>query len=60
MKMIPSDYPRDHTAIVMAASGKTVTYGELEDLSNQIAHLFRLLGAKRGDGIALCMENQIL
>ena len=60
MKMIPSDYPRDHTAIVMAASGKTVTYGELEDLSNQIAHLFRSLGAKRGDGIALCMENHWL
>jgi long-chain acyl-CoA synthetase len=60
MKMIPSDYPRDHTAIVMAATGKTVTYGELEDLSNQIAHLFRSLGAKRGDVIALCMENHWL
>ena len=41
----------------MAESGQTISYGELEDDSNRIAHLFRSLGLQRGDSIALCLEN---
>ncbi|HVT26121.1 MAG TPA: AMP-binding protein [Rhizomicrobium sp.] len=44
-------------AIVMARTGETVTYQELEDRSNQGAQLFRELGLKAGDGIAVFMEN---
>lgn len=44
----------------MASSGETLTYGELEDKSNQIAHLFRRLGCQRGDGVAVLMENHPL
>ncbi|HBA42196.1 MAG TPA: acyl-CoA synthetase, partial [Alphaproteobacteria bacterium] len=47
----------DHIAMIMARSGETVTYGELEARSNQGAQLFRALGLKRGDGIAMFMEN---
>lgn len=45
-------------AYIMAATGETVTYGELEARSNQLAHLFRAKGLKPGDHIALLMENQ--
>lgn len=41
----------------MAGSGEIVTFSELDKRSNQGAHLFRSLGLKAGDVIALCMEN---
>ncbi len=47
----------DKPAYIMAASGETVTYGELDARSNQGAHLFRTLGLHTGDGVALFMDN---
>ncbi|MDB5422774.1 MAG: AMP-dependent synthetase and ligase, partial [Phenylobacterium sp.] len=47
----------DKPAYIMAYSGETVTYGELEARSNQGAHLFRSLGLKAGDAIALFIDN---
>ncbi|WP_420749375.1 acyl-CoA synthetase [Rhodococcus sp. O3] len=44
-------------AIVMAGSGATLSYRELEDASNRIAHLFRQKGLQAGDHIAILMEN---
>ena len=41
----------------MAGSGFAVTYGELEARANACAHMFRALGLKRGDGIAIILEN---
>jgi long-chain acyl-CoA synthetase len=41
----------------MAQTGQTITYGQLEESSNQVAHLFRNLGLNRGDHVALCLEN---
>jgi long-chain acyl-CoA synthetase len=41
----------------MANSGRVVTYRELDERSNQAAHLFHSLGLRRGDHIALCLEN---
>ncbi len=58
--MIPSRYRREKPAIIMGSTGKTISYGELEDLSNQFAHLFRQHGLKRGDGIAICLENHAM
>jgi long-chain acyl-CoA synthetase len=49
----------DKAAIVMAATGETATYRQLEDRSNQGAQLFRKLGLKPGDAIAIFMENNI-
>ena len=46
-------------AYQMAGSGKAITYRELDELSNQGAHLFRSLGLKAGDHIALLMENRL-
>lgn len=48
----------DHPAVVMAGSGAIVTYGELDDRSSRLAHVFRNAGLTRGDHIALFMENQ--
>jgi long-chain acyl-CoA synthetase len=47
----------DRTAIVMAGSGDTVTFRELDERSNQLAHLLRDAGLRRGDHMALFMEN---
>jgi fatty-acyl-CoA synthase/long-chain acyl-CoA synthetase len=43
----------------MAGTGKAITYRELDELSNQGAHLFRKLGLKAGDHIALLLENRL-
>lgn len=44
-------------AYIMAGSGETVTFGQLESRSNQIAHAFRTLGLKHGDTLAIFAEN---
>jgi len=45
-------------AMIMGNTGQTITYQQLEETTNRGAHLFRKLGLKRGDHIALLMENQ--
>jgi len=47
----------DRPAYIMANTGQMVSYRELDERSNQIAHLFRLSGLKRGDHIAMMMKN---
>ncbi len=42
----------------MGGSGEVVTFRELDEASNRIAHLLRQAGLQRGDHIALFMENQ--
>jgi long-chain acyl-CoA synthetase len=49
----------DKPAIIMASTSETLSYRELDDRSNQGAQLFRSLGLKTGDGIAIFMENNI-
>ena len=44
-------------AYIMAGSGETVTYRQLDQQSNRIAQLFRSLGLRAGDHIALFLEN---
>ncbi|MDQ3106918.1 MAG: AMP-binding protein [Actinomycetota bacterium] len=47
----------DRPAIVMAGSHDVVTFRQLDERSNQLAHLFRNAGLVRGDHVALLMEN---
>ena len=47
----------DKIAYQMARSGEAITYRDLDRRSNQGAQLFRSLGLKQGDHIALLMEN---
>ena len=46
-----------HPAVIMAESGRVVTYRELDERSNQLAHLLRDRGLQRGDHIAILAEN---
>jgi long-chain acyl-CoA synthetase len=42
--MYPGKYAASHAtqpAVIMAATGETITYGELEARSNRLAHLLR-------------------
>ncbi|MEE2878570.1 MAG: acyl-CoA synthetase [Pseudomonadota bacterium] len=58
--MHPSHYAKtkpDTPAYIMGNSGEVVTFGQLEERSNQIAHLFRDNGIKPGDTIAIFAEN---
>ena len=47
----------DKPAYIMAGSGETVTFGELERRANQGARLLRSLGLRRGDAVAVMMDN---
>jgi long-chain acyl-CoA synthetase len=47
----------DKPAIVMAESGETITYRELEERSNRFAQCLRAAGLVPGDRIALVVEN---
>ncbi len=44
-------------AFIMANSGESVSYAELEARSNRLSHLFRNRGMKRLDHYAIFMEN---
>src|SRR5437763_11928760 len=59
--MYPGTYAEkdpERPALIMGGSGEVVTYGELDARSNQLAHVLRNAGLKRGDHIAMFMENQ--
>ena len=47
----------DRPAYIMAGSGEIVTYHQLDERSNQGAHLFRAIGLRAGDAIAIFMDN---
>ena len=49
----------DKIAYRMAGSGQALTYRELDERSNRGAQLFRSLGLKAGDHVALLMENRL-
>jgi long-chain acyl-CoA synthetase len=47
----------DKPAIIMGESGEVVTYRQLDEASNRVAQYLHGLGLRRGDGIALLLEN---
>src|SRR5579871_2871537 len=47
----------DQPAIIMGGSGEITTFRQYEDGCNQIAQLLRAAGLKRGDHIAVFIEN---
>ena len=44
-------------AVIMGTSGETVTYAQLDQRSNKLAHLLRARGLGHGDHIAVLMDN---
>ncbi len=47
----------DRAAVIMAGTGETISYGELEARSNRLAHLLRARGVGRLDHYSIYMEN---
>src|SRR6201989_3467893 len=60
--MYPGTYAAeapDRVAAVMAGSGETLTYGDLEQRSVQLAHVLHEAGLRPGDVVALLTENNL-
>ncbi len=58
--MYPGTYARtrpDGAALIMAGSGETLSYRELDRRSNRLAQLLHARGLRPGDHIAIFMEN---
>ena len=47
----------DKPALIMAGSGFTQTFAELDAAANRLSHLLRAAGLQPGDHVAMCMEN---
>ena len=43
----------DHPAVIMAGSGETMTYGEMDKAANRYAHLLRARGLQPGDALLI-------
>lgn len=57
-------HPRAHAAAtperpacIVAETGETLTYAALEEAANRVAHLLRQLGLRRGDVLAVMLDN---
>lgn len=48
----------DKAALVMAGSGRTLTYRQLDDRSLRVAHVLRDAGLRTGDVVALLTDNR--
>src|SRR5215204_2583899 len=60
--MYPGKYAQEHAdqpALVMAGSGETLTFAEFEANANRLAHLFRSVGLRRRDHVAMFLENHL-
>jgi long-chain acyl-CoA synthetase len=55
---VHAEHTPDKPALRMARAGLAVTFAQLEERSNQVAHMLRGFGLRAGDHIALLMENQ--
>jgi fatty-acyl-CoA synthase len=49
----------DKAAMIHAATGEVLTYRQLDDRSNRLAQMLYAHGLRRGDGIAIFMENNL-
>ncbi|MCK0129619.1 acyl-CoA synthetase [Erythrobacter sp. F6033] len=49
----------DHPAVIMAGSGKQMTFAELDAASNRFAQLLRTRGLGANDAFAVLLENRI-
>ncbi|MGQ0631008.1 MAG: acyl-CoA synthetase [Sporichthyaceae bacterium] len=48
----------DKPAVIMAGSGRVLTYGQLEQASRRLAQVFATAGLRRGDVVALLTDNR--
>ncbi len=50
----------DKPALIMAGTGKTVTYAELDERSNRLAQWWYAAGLRTGDGVAMLLTASVL
>ncbi|MGQ0622900.1 MAG: acyl-CoA synthetase [Panacagrimonas sp.] len=58
----PGVHARTHGAkhaVIMAESGATMSYAELDAYANRLARLYQALGLKAGEHVAYCLENRL-
>ncbi|MFC3174077.1 acyl-CoA synthetase [Novosphingobium bradum] len=61
--MYPGIYAKttpDKPAAIRPATGEVLTYAELDDRSNRLAHLLRAHGVERGGHVAMFVENSLI
>ncbi|MEO6652376.1 MAG: AMP-binding protein [Ilumatobacteraceae bacterium] len=51
------DTHAERPAVIMASTGASQTFAELNAAANQLSRLFRSAGLQPGDHVAVCMEN---
>jgi long-chain acyl-CoA synthetase len=56
--MRPDDHPPDKPAVIMGATGATLTYGQLAERTRRFARFLRERGLVEGNSIALMLENR--
>jgi long-chain acyl-CoA synthetase len=49
----------DKLAAILPSTGETLTYGQLNARSNQLAHALRAAGLKAGDHVAAFLDNRL-
>jgi fatty-acyl-CoA synthase len=49
----------DKPALILAATGESMSYRALDELSNRFAQLFRERGLGIGDTVAMCLPNRL-
>jgi long-chain acyl-CoA synthetase len=49
----------DKPALILSASGESVTYSQLEARANRGAHALRSLGLDKGDALAIACDNRL-
>ncbi len=54
-----SRFEADKTALIMGGSGDRLTFAELDARANQTARALRDIGLRRGDVLAVCIENSL-
>ena len=54
---VHADVTPDKPAVIMAGSGRTVTYGELDERSTRLANFLIAHGLRPGDHVALLSDN---
>jgi fatty-acyl-CoA synthase len=47
----------DKPALIMASTGRTITYAELDERSNRLAQWWYDAGLRTGDGVAMLVTN---
>lgn len=61
--MYPGTHARtqpDKTAIIQPSTGRSVTYRQLNERSNRLAHYLRSQGLQPGDHVAVFLENHVV